>query len=36
MVSVPKQGANPGMPEGKKYVVIIFDFGKVKTYTRDE
>lgn len=36
MVSVPKQGANPGMPEGKKNVVIIFDFDKVKTYTRDE
>lgn len=36
MVSVPKQGDNPGMPEGKKNVVIIFDFEQVKTYTRDE
>lgn len=36
MVSVPKQGTNPGMPEGKKNVVVIFDFDKVKTYTRDE
>jgi hypothetical protein len=36
MVSVPKQGANPGAPEGKKNVVIIFDFDQVKTYTRDE
>lgn len=36
MVSVPKQGNNPGMPEGKKNVVIIFDFDQVKTYTRDE
>lgn len=35
MVSVPKQGNNPGMPEGKKNIVIIFDFDKVKTYTRD-
>ena len=24
MVSVPKQGNNPGMPEGKKNIVIIF------------
>lgn len=36
MVSVPKQGNNPGMPEGKKNVVIIFDFDQVKVYTRDE
>ncbi|SEF42674.1 hypothetical protein SAMN05216354_0377 [Xylanibacter ruminicola] len=36
MVSVPKQGANPGMPEGKKNVLILFDFDQVKTYTRDE
>lgn len=36
MVSVPKQGANPGMPEGKKNIVIIFDFDDVATYTRDE
>lgn len=36
MVSVPKQGSNPGMPRGKKNIVILFDFDKVKTYTRDE
>lgn len=36
MVSVPQEGANPGMPQGKKNVVIIFDFDKVATYTRDE
>ncbi len=35
MVSVPKQGNNPGMPEGKKNILILFDFDKVKTYTRD-
>ena len=36
MVSVPKQGANPGMPGGKKNIIVIFDFDQVKTYTRDE
>lgn len=36
MVSVPKQGSNPGMPRGKKNILIIFDFDKVQTYTRDE
>ena len=36
MVSVPKQGSNPGMPRGKKNIVILFDFDKVKTYTRDD
>lgn len=35
MVSVPKQSNNQGMPEGKKNIMIIFDFDKVKTYTRD-
>lgn len=35
MVSVPKQGSNPGMPRGKKNIVIIFDFDKF-TMTRDE
>lgn len=30
MVSVPKQGSNPGMPRGKKNIVIIFDFDKFK------
>lgn len=28
MVSVPKQGNNPGMPRGKKNIIIIFDFDK--------
>jgi len=36
MVSVPKQGANPGMPDGKKNILVIFDFDEVATYTRDE
>lgn len=36
MVSVPKAGSNPGMPAGKKNIVILFDFDKVSTYTRDE
>lgn len=35
MVSVPKQSNNQGMPNGKKNVVIIFDFDEVATYTRD-
>ena len=34
MVSVPKEGSNPGMPRGKKNIVIIFDFDKAKM-TRD-
>lgn len=36
MVSVPKDGNNPGMPNGKKNILIIFDFDQVKTYIRDE
>ena len=36
MVSIPKQSNNAGMPEGKKNIVVLFDFDKVKTYTRDE
>jgi len=36
MVSVKRAGANPGMPAGKKNIIVIFDFDKVKTYTRDE
>ena len=36
MVSVPRQGNNPGMPEGKKNILIIFDFDQVATFTRDE
>ena len=35
MVSVPKQGSNPGMPRGKKNIVVIFDFDKA-TMVRDE
>lgn len=35
MVSVPKQGSNPGMPRGKKNIIIIFDFDKAKM-ERDE
>ena len=35
MVSVPKQGSNPGMPRGKKNIVIVFDFDKA-TMVRDE
>ena len=35
MVSVPKVGSNPGMPRGKKNIVIIFDFDKAKM-ERDE
>ena len=35
MVSVPKQGSNPGMPRGKKNIIIIFDFDKA-TMVRDE
>ena len=36
MVSVPKQGSNPGMPEGKKNILILFDFDEVKSYVRAE
>ena len=35
MVSVPKQSNNQGAPDAKKNIVIIFDFDKVATYTRD-
>ena len=35
MVSVPKVGSNPGMPRGKKNIIVIFDFDKA-TMTRDE
>ena len=35
MVSVPKKGSNPGMPRGKKNIVVIFDFDKAKM-ERDE
>lgn len=36
MVSVPKQSNNQGLANGKKNVVIIFDFDKTTAYTRDE
>lgn len=35
-VSVPKQSNTQGMPNGKKNVIIVFDFDQVATYTRDE
>lgn len=35
-VSVPKQSNNQGLPNGKKNVVIIFEFDKVTSYQRDE
>lgn len=30
MVSVKKQGSNPGQPRGKKNILLIFDFDKFK------
>jgi len=35
MVSVPKQGSNPGMPRGKKNIILIFDFDNF-TMVRNE
>lgn len=35
MVSVPRGSNNQGKPEGKKNIIILFDFDKVGTYTRD-
>lgn len=35
-VSVPKQSNNQGLANGKKNVIIVFDFDKTKTYERDE
>ena len=35
MVSVKKQGSNPGQPRGKKNIVLLFDFDKAKM-ERDE
>ncbi len=35
MVSVPKSGSNPGMPRGKKNIIIIFDMDQA-TMVRDE
>lgn len=35
MVSVKKQGSNPGQPRGKKNIIILFDFDKFKM-ERDE
>lgn len=34
-VSVPKQSNAQGLPNGKKNVIIVFDFDHVATYTRD-
>lgn len=36
MVSVPKESNNQGAPQAKKNIVVLFDFDKVATYTRDE
>lgn len=35
-VSVPKQSNNQGLANGKKNVIIVFDFDKTKTFERDE
>lgn len=35
-VSVPKQSNNQGLANGKKNVIVVFDFDKTKTYERDE
>ena len=35
MVSVKKQGSNPGMPRGKKNILLLFDFDKAQM-VRDE
>ena len=35
MVSVKKQGSNPGQPRGKKNIILLFDFDKAKM-ERDE
>lgn len=35
MVSVKKQGSNPGMPRGKKNILLLFDFDKAQM-ARDE
>jgi hypothetical protein len=35
-VSVPKQSNAQGMANGKKNIIIVFDFDKVTTYTRDD
>lgn len=35
-VSVPKQSNNQGLANGKKNVIIVFDFDKTKAYDRDE
>lgn len=36
MVSVPKQSNNQGLANGKKNVIIVFDFDKTATYVRDD
>lgn len=35
-VSVPKQSNTQGMANGKKNVIIVFEFDKTTTYTRDQ
>ncbi len=35
MVSVQKKGQNPGMPRGKKNIIVLFDYDKF-TMVRDE
>ena len=35
-VSVPKQSNNQGLANGKKNIIVVFDFDKTTTYTRDE
>ena len=35
-VSVPKQTNNQGRPEGKKNIIVIFDFDDVATFTKDQ
>lgn len=36
MVSVPKQSNNQGLANGKKNIIIVFDFDKTTAYERDE
>lgn len=35
-VSVPKQSNSQGMANGKKNIIIVFDFDKVTNYARDD
>lgn len=36
MVSVPKQSNNQGLANGKKNIIIVFDFDQTTAYARDE